>query len=493
MYAVRTRTWAGLAAVLAGAFLAMLDTFVVNVAVPDIRADLHAGYAGAELVIAGYTLTYAAGMVPAGRLGDAYGHRRVFVAGVLGFAVASALCGTAPTVAVLVAGRLVQGAAAALLSPQVLAIIRLTFADAGPRARAFALFGVAVGLASVAGQIVGGAVVAADWWGLGWRPVFLLNVPLGLATAAAAARLVPRGTGTRRVRLDLAGVLLSTAGLGLLLTGLVEAPTAGWTGWPGALLAAGLGVLAVFLAGQSRASAPLLDLRLFADRSFAVGTVAILLFCATMPALYLGYTVLLQDGHRVSALAAGIDFAPLALAFTLASVVAGRLARTGARRTVLLGAALTSAGAMAAAAACLVTGDVAWLVPALVAIGAGTGLFVTPVFNTVLTTVPARQAGVAAGVLSAMQRLGNSLGVAVLTIPFLATVRQFRAAGPKAAYTAGFAALAAAVAATAGTVLALLFLLPADRPATEPPPADRLSVDGPVTRRRGPRRRRPGR
>jgi EmrB/QacA subfamily drug resistance transporter len=460
--ATRTRTRLCLAVVLTGAFVAMLDTFIVNVAVPSIRQELPASYSDAELVVAGYTLTYAIGQITGGRLGDAYGRRRVFTLGLGAFTLASALCALAPNAAVLIIGRLSQGLGAALLTPQVLAIIRVSFAEGRARQRAFAAMGVVTGLASVLGQILGGLIVQADLWGLAWRPVFLINLPIGLA-ALLACPLVAESRAETATRLDRSGVLLSTIGLVFLVLPLVEGPQDGWPGWSVAMLAASVPVLAAFAADQARKSVrgrmPLVDTRLFRRRGFRVGVTAVLAFTATMPSLYLSFTVLLQNGYAASPLTAALDFAPLALAFSVVSLVMGLLAWSGSRGLLMTGAGLTVLGSGLAAVLSLTVRAAlpVALIPALVLIGAGTGLFLTTAFTVVLGDVPDDLVGTGSGVLSTAQRLGNAIGVAVLEIPFLLTYHRLAGhAGPAVAYAHAFAALAVAVALTGLLVVALL-------------------------------------
>ncbi|KGM30594.1 MFS transporter, partial [Inquilinus limosus] len=240
------RPWLGLAVMLAGPFMTVMDVMIVNVAIPSIRLGLGASYAEAELVVAGYSLAYAVALITGGRLGDLQGRRRMFVAGLIGFALTSALCGVATTAQTLLLARLLQGVAAALLFPQVFSLIRVTFPDPQDCARAFAALGVVLGLAAVAGQVLGGILVAADLWGLGWRPIFLLNIPIGLLAAIAAPRLIPADQVAPGQRLDLAGVALSALGLGLLLYPLIEGREAGWPAWSLAMLAAAVPVLAAF-------------------------------------------------------------------------------------------------------------------------------------------------------------------------------------------------------------------------------------------------------
>lgn len=481
---IDTRAGLGLAVVLTGAFVAMLDTFIVNVAVPSIRADLHAGYGDGELVIAGYTLTYAVGQITGSRLGDAYGRRRVFTIGLAAFTLASAICALAPNPAVLITGRLLQGAGAALLTPQVLAIIRVTFPEGRPRARAFAAMGVVLGLASVLGQVAGGLVVEADLWGLTWRPVFLVNLPIG-AAAVAAAPFAVRESRAEQVehaehagpaaRLDRRGVALSTAALFLLVFPLIEGQQEGWPAWSYAMLAGSAPLFVVFIADQARKSAadraPLLDTRLFSSRSFSLGAASVFAVSATMPPLYLAFTVLAQTGFGATPFAAAADFGPLALAFSAASFGAGRLSRSGGRAVPVAGASLNVAGACLAIAICLAAPDAgpAALIPALVLVGAGEGFFFTPIFNTVLSGVADRHVGAASGALSTLQRLGNAVGLAVLQIPFLAVYRDLSSSGSsrQSAYSHAFAAINGAVAGLCAVVVVLLLFLPVkrDRPA----------------------------
>ncbi|WP_343713149.1 MFS transporter, partial [Inquilinus sp.] len=240
------RPWLGLAVMLAGPFMTVMDVMIVNVAIPSIRLGLGASYAEAELVVAGYSLAYAVALITGGRLGDLQGRRRMFVTGLLGFALTSALCGLAASAQTLILARLLQGGAAALLFPQVFSLIRVTFPEPRDCAKAFAALGVVLGLAAVSGQVLGGILVAADLWGLGWRPIFLLNVPIGLLAAMAAPRLIPADRVAPGQRLDIAGVALSALGLGLLLYPLIEGREAGWPAWSLAMLAAALPVLALF-------------------------------------------------------------------------------------------------------------------------------------------------------------------------------------------------------------------------------------------------------
>src|SRR4051794_17170087 len=266
--------WAPLPVVLAGTFMVVLDFFIVNVALPSMQSDLHASNGAIEWVVAGYALTSAVLLITAGRLGDQFGRRRVFSTGLALFTLASAACGIADSAEVLVAARLVQGAAAAILMPNVLSIIGVTYTGAD-RTRALTAYSLVMGLAAVGGQLIGGALVQADVAGLGWRSCFLINVPIGLAALALAPHLVPESRTEQASRLDLMGTLLVTAGLSAVVLPLVEGRQHGWPTWTLVSLAAAPALLAAFFVHQRRLARrggmPMLDTSLFAHRTFSAG------------------------------------------------------------------------------------------------------------------------------------------------------------------------------------------------------------------------------
>ncbi|WP_395676847.1 MFS transporter [Inquilinus sp.] len=462
------RPWLGLAVMLLGPFMTVMDVMIVNVAIPSIRLELGASYGQAELVVAGYSLAYAVALITGGRLGDLRGRRRMFVAGLLGFALTSALCGLATSAETLILARLLQGVAAALLFPQVFSLIRVTFPEPKDCAKAFAALGVVLGLAAVAGQVLGGILVAADLWGLSWRPIFLLNVPIGLLAAIAAPRLIPADTVTPGQRLDLAGVGLSALGLGLLLYPLIEGREAGWPAWSLAMLAAAVPVLAVFALHQHarsrRGASPLLQTALFRDRAFAVGVLLALVFYSTMNSVYLAYAFLAQLGLGRSALAAGLVFSPAAVSFMIASIAAGRVAPERWRAVLMAGAAIAALGEFVAAATALLAAPLQAeaLIPALLLLGIGQGLLLTPLLNTILGGIHDGHIGSASGMLSTMQQVGGAFGVAVAGILFAVVLDGARAAGlgEAAAYARAFAAAAGYGGVATLVTLGLLFALP---------------------------------
>ncbi len=416
--------WAALAVVLTGTFMVVLDFFIVNVAMPAMQSDLHAGAGAIEWVVAGYGLTFATFLITAGRLGDQLGRRRMFSLGLALFTVASAACGLAPSPAVLVGARLVQGLAAALLSPQVLSIIGVAY-EGADRVRAISIYGIVLGLAAVGGQLIGGVLVQADVAGLGWRSCFLINVPIGLVGLAIAARAVPESRAAQATRLDLVGTALITLGLVDVVLPLVEGRQHGWPAWTWLCLAAAPVTLAAFAVHQRRLSArggtPLLDPALFRERAFSAGLVTQLVFFSTMASYFLVLALYLQQGRGLDALQAGLVFTILAAAYLVASAYAPGLTPRLGRRLPAIGGLVLAAGHGLLAlgvAEVGVGGSIALLVPGLLLEGAGMGLVITPLTSTVLGNMQPHTAGAAAGALSTMQQVGNALGVAVTGVIF---------------------------------------------------------------------------
>jgi EmrB/QacA subfamily drug resistance transporter len=425
---IRESQWTLLALLLTAPFMVVLDFFIVNVAIPSLSLDLHAGSTVIEWVVAGYGLTTAVGLVTAGRLGDRVGRRRVFLAGMLLFTLASAACGLAPTGAALVGARLVQGVGAALVSPQVLATVSVVF-HGKDRARAFAIYGITLGFAAVLGQLIGGLLIQADLFGAGWRACFLINVPIGLVALALVPRLVPETRVEGAGRLDITGMAILTLGLGTLVLPLIQGRAQGWPAWTWLCLAASPVILALFGLHQRRlrdhGGDPLLDPALFRERAFAAGLVTTLSFFASMASFFLVLALYLQPGRGLDALQAGLVFTILAGAYLLASMAAPELAAKHGRRIPALGGVVIAAGHATLAATVASLGDgghVLLLTPGLLLAGAGMGLVLTPLTTTVLSSLPVEQAGAASGALTTMQNVGNALGVALIGVVFFDTV-----------------------------------------------------------------------
>jgi EmrB/QacA subfamily drug resistance transporter len=417
-----------LVTLLSAMFMAQFDFFVVNVAAPSLERDLNTGAASLTLVVGGYAFAYASGMVTGGRLGDMYGHRRVFVAGVLAFAVTSLLCGVSLNAGELIGSRLLQGFAGALMVPQVLAVITAHF-PAERRPKAVATYGMAAGLGAIAGQVLGGALVEWNVAGLGWRSIFLVNVPIGLVAAFFAWRVLPRHEQARRIPLDPLGALGLSTSLALVLVPLSLGQSQGWPLWCWVCMAAGVPVGLATLKWQrvvaERGGSPILDLRLFASPSFRAGMVANTAFMLYFGSFMFTLTLLLQLGLGLDPLQAGLVFSPMGVAFSVTSLLGPRiLARFGV-------GALVAASAVTAAGLLLLTarlwaggtdGSLPWAVVALCLVGLGNGVVLPSLIRTALMKVQPAQAGVASGALVTAQQFASSAGVAVLGALFFALV-----------------------------------------------------------------------
>jgi MFS family permease len=421
-----------LAVLLSAWFLAQFDFFVVNVAADAFRRGLGAGPAELELIVGGYAFSYAAGMITGGRLGDRFGHRRVFVAGVLAFTAASLLCGAAQGPLALVAARLLQGLAGALMVPQVLALITDVFPPHA-RGRALGWHGAVGGLGSIAGQVLGGLLLDADVLGLGWRVIFLVNVPVGIVAAVLAARLLP-GPGAARGRTggqDPLGALGLAAGLGLLLVPLALGRDQGWPAWTWASMAAGAALLGLVggwqrhLAGHG--GAPVLDVTLFRSRSYLAGIGAVTAFMAYFASFMFTLSLLLQGGLGLGALQAGLVFAPMGVLFGATALLGPRLVDRYGPLVTVYGCGAVALGLLLLVLRVGAAGGPAgtgWIVVALALIGLGNGLVLPRLIGISLTDVRPGRAGVAAAVLTTAQQFAGAAGVAVLGTVF------FAAAGP---------------------------------------------------------------
>ena len=416
----------GLWVMLSGTFLVVLDFFIVNVALPSMQRELQASAGTLQLVVAGYGLATAAGLITGGRLGDLFGRRRMFMLGLLLFTLASAACGMAPNAELLVTARVLQGLAGALLQPQVLAMIGLAYTGED-RARAFAAYGLTLGLGATLGQLVGGLLIHADLAGLGWRSCFLINVPIGLLALMLAPRVIPPLANNGNSRLDLVGMLLVAAGSAAVVLPLVEGREQGWPLWSWLCLAAALPLLAAFAYQQRRLAAhggtPLVAPVLLANVRFGMGLLTTLAFYVGNASLYFVLALYLQQGLALDPLSSGIVFTSLAAGFFATSMAGARLARRfGGKPPIALGALVLAAGhALQFVNVAGWPGHshvVAWMVPLLLVQGAGLGMVMAPLVSTVLAGLPPQHAGVASGVISMVQQASNALGVALIGILF---------------------------------------------------------------------------
>jgi MFS family permease len=416
----------GIMVLLTGVFMPQADYFIVNVALPTIDQSLHASSGALELIVAGYGTVYAALLVVGGRLGDIVGRRRVFAIGLASFTTASLACGMAPDVWFLLGARLWQGASAALIVPQVLATFHATL-QGSKLHRAQSLYGAAAGLAIAVGQLAGGLLVTINIAGTTWRPIFWVNVPIGLATLIAVPRVVPATRSKYPATIDTGGTLLFTATLVALLVPLAEGQTEGWPAWTWILLSCAP-ILAFFTIVferrfESSGGVPLLPPSLLKTRSMHRGLLLQLLFMLAYGALMFVFALTVQDGLHASPLQSGLAIVPMAVTFFIGSLFTPKVVRRfGGRMTVALGATVNGIGLIGLVV--VVTDNWPYvsllsLAPALAVAGFGQALVFGSLFRLVLSDVPHDHAGVGGGVLVTIQQSGLALGVATIGTLYL--------------------------------------------------------------------------
>ncbi|GAA2324425.1 MFS transporter [Streptomyces violaceusniger] len=415
----------GLFTVLLGAALPLIDFFIVNVALPTMDRDLHAGPAVLELVVAGYGVAYAVLLVLGGRLGDTFGRRRLFLAGMAAFGLTSLACGLAPDAWSLVGARVAQGASAALMLPQVLATIHSS-TSGSRRARALSMYGATAGLSMVAGQILGGVLVAADIAGTGWRAVFLVNVPVALIGLVLAVRTVPETRSERPAPVDVPGTVLLALSLITLMVPLTEGRAAGWPLWTWLGLGAFPFVAAAFYVVERRADragkTPLLPPSLFALPGLRRGLAMVVPFSIGFGGFMFVIAVALQQGLRYGPVEAGLALAPMATTFFVASLMGPRLVGRYGSRVVTAGGLIQAVGiALLMLAVWRDWPDLslAGLLPGVALAGFGQGLQLPVLIRIVLADVPSERAGVGSGVMVTTQQSALALGVATLGTLFL--------------------------------------------------------------------------
>ena len=463
-----TRPGLVLAVVLTGQIMAIIDTSIVNVAVPAMHATLGASGASLQLIVAGYTIAYAVLLVTGARLGDILGHRRMFLGGVALFTLASLGCGLAPSAGVLVVLRFVQGVGAAAMIPQVLSLIQRTYSEPGPRARAMSFYATVISGGVVLGQVIGGLLVSADLFGSSWRPVFLVNVPFGLALLACG-RFLPAGRFDGVRTLDLPGLAVLTPAVFALVLPLVLGQPLGWPAWGWILLAASFAGFALLGLVERRVGArgrqPILPGSLLRLPGMIFGLSGVFASMVVFGGWLFSLALELQDGLGDSALRAGLAFIPFGVAFTLVSLnwrrlpsrYHGRLPMTGfgivAVGQVWLGLLLRSSG----------NGGV-WLYVALAVCGTGMAGAFGALMGRVLSRVPVAIAADASGVLVTVTQLGLVVGIATFgslylnlagQLPSAAGIRQLAAFALSSGHAYLVVAAALAGLAIVGAVLAL--------------------------------------
>jgi EmrB/QacA subfamily drug resistance transporter len=419
---VSRRTWLATLVLLIAAFMELMDVTMANVAVPSIQSKLGASYGQAQWVVAGYSLAFSVTLLTGGRLGDIRGRRPTFLAGLVGFVCASVLCGIAPNPDFLLASRVVQGMAAAVMLPQVLACISVWFPP-GQREAAFGLFGAVSGLGGVTAPLIGGSLIDADIFGWGWRPIFFINVPIGLFVFLAALRLFDDSKAPRRLRLDPLGALVGALGVFLVVFPVIQGRDAGWPVWIWVMLGASVPVLALFAVTQRakmrRDGSPVVDLSLFKIPGFSAALLVTLVFFAGVTALAFILMIYLQSGFGYTPFKAGLALVPLAIGLIVGSGLSIGLSQKLGRTTMQIGSAAGVGGIVWLATtigdhtAHLASWDIVW--PLAVA-GIGIGIVVAPLNDFVLRGAPEESTGTASGLQSTMIQAGSAAGVALLGV-----------------------------------------------------------------------------
>lgn len=409
----------------------LLDTTIVNIAIPSIQHNLGASFAAIQWMIAGYALTFAVLLITGGRMGDVFGYKKLFLIGVGGFTLASMLCGLAWTPEVLVGARLLQGAMAALMVPQVMSLMQVMY-KAHERTAVMGLFGALGGLAASLGPIIGGFLIHANIAGLDWRPIFLINVPVGIFALIMAYKYLPEGKSAHPLKLDLVGTAIVMVALFLLVFPLIQGRELDWPAWTFGMMAASLPVIGLFAWWQKRKDntdgSPLVAPVLFKASSFIKGLLTNVIFQGAMVGFFLPFTILLQAGLGYDVILAAVTGIPTAVGIGLSIGLFGqKLIPKLGRYALSLGAVVMATGLAVTYFVVQANGlDVQpWhFIPGLLLTGSGMGLVMAPIFAVTLNDVDPRNAGSASGVLNAVQQLGGAIGVAMIGVVFFGQLTQ---------------------------------------------------------------------
>ena len=466
------RRWYALAIVMTAAFMDLVDVTIVNIAIPSIQREAGASFGQIQWITAGYALAFAAGLITGGRLGDIHGRKRLFLIGMGGFTIASALCGFAVNPDMLVASRILQGGMAALMVPQVLSIVHATF-PAHERGKVFGLFGAIVGLGAVSGPLLGALLTEWNLFGLEWRPIFLINLPVGIAGLVLGRKFITESKAPHALKLDLVGVALVTLGLLMLLYPLIRGRELGWPMWGYVSMVGALVVFAALVAYEKRKTArdgsPLVELSLFKVKSFAAGIAVQTVFGVALGIFFLVWTLYMQFGLGWSPLRAGLTGVPFSIAV---SVAAGMSVQKLVPR---FGRKVLQAGALTMAVGVLLyiweserygLSIASWqMALPLVVMGTGMGLIVAPLTDAILSQVPREHSGSASGLINTVQQMGNALGLGLVSVVFFGTMSDHLPApevGP--AFVDAFQNALVWVALVMTAIFLLMFALP-KRPA----------------------------
>ncbi|WP_434975430.1 MFS transporter [Streptomyces mesophilus] len=406
-------------------FMDLVDVTIVNVAIPTITRDEGATASQIQWITAGYALAFAAGLITGGRLGDIYGRKRLFLIGIAGFTLASALCGFAANPDMLVASRILQGATAALMVPQVLSIVHATF-PAHERGKVFGLFGAIVGLGAVTGPLLGALLTQWNLFGLEWRPIFLINLPVGIAALILGRKYISESKAPKALKLDLVGVVLVVIPLLMLLYPLTRGHELDWPLWGHLMMVGALPVFAILVAYERykarKDGSPLIELPLFKVKSFAAGIAVQLTFGLVMGIFFLVWTLYMQEGLGWTPLKAGLTGVPFSIAVSFAAGISVQ------KLVPVFGRKVLQAGALTMAAGVLIyiweadrygmTISPWQMALPLVVMGVGMGLIVAPLTDAVLSEVPREHAGSASGLINTTMQMGNALGLGLVSVVF---------------------------------------------------------------------------
>lgn len=463
------RRWIALAVVLVAAFMDLVDVTIVNIAIPTITRTMDTSIGQIQWITAGYALAFAAGLITGGRLGDIFGRRRLFLIGVGAFTLASAACGVAGNAEVLVTARILQGAAASLMVPQVLSIVHATFPP-HERGKVFGMYGAIVGLGGICGPLLGALLTEWDLFGLEWRLIFLINLPVGVAAVLLGLKYVSESKAPHALRLDLVGVVLVTAAMLMLVYPLTRGRELGWPLWGHLMMAGSLVVFAALVGYERRKTrkdgSPLIELSLFRLPRFSAGIAVQLAFGVVSGIFFLIWTLYMQVGLGWSVIRAGLTGLPFSIATSMAAGMSVQALVPRFGRKVLQAGALTMAAGMLLyiwEADRYGSGISSWqMALPLLVIGTGMGLIVAPLTDAVLSEVPPKDSGSASGLINTTMQMGLAIGLGLTSVLFFGRVDGAlapQAVGP--AYSDAFQSALWWVAGLLVVTALLIFALPA--------------------------------
>lgn len=422
------KRWLAMGVLFLSSFMNLVDMTIVNVALPAIQRDLSASATELEWVMAIYILALASGLLPFGRFGDVFGRKKLFLIGLVGFGLTSAACGLASNIETLIVARGIQGIASAMMTPQILAIIHVIFPPE-EKSRVFGLFGMITSLGAVAGPVIGGTIISANLGELGWRPIFLINIPLGIAILIGSLRWLPAMTIDKKQRNDWIGALLLAASVTILVLPLIEGQKLGWPWWCFASIATSALIAIMFVRWQNFCAmnnkAQLLPASLLKNSRFMTDMAMVALFFSGMPGFFLVLAVFFQSGLGMTPFESGLTTAPFPVGIMIASIAAGKLGSKWHTLRIAVGSLLMAIGLVALQFIVLSIGDVVTgellILPLLIS-GLGIGLAAAALFQSTLANVNGKDAGAGSGAMQTFQQIGAVIGIAIIGHFFFVTL-----------------------------------------------------------------------